>query len=348
MSQLSILSIGAGAIGSYIGGRLIASGQQVVFLEKPEIAGTLKNRGITIHKGQELIKVSDIQVTSSFDQAFSNASYDLLLVAVKAYDTARLIESLLPYKEILPPILSVQNGVENEAQFQAAFGKDHVIAATVTSAIGWRQIGEIVIEKERGIGVAIESELAQRFVQALLKAGFKVKTYPRPEDMKWSKLITNQLANATCAILNMSPAQVLAHPASFKIEIFQIRETLQVMDTLNIRVVDLPATPVRVLVWAIRHLPYQVSQPLFVQFIGKGRGNKMPSLYLDLTAGKEKSEVEYLNGAVVRFGEQARIPTPVNRFLSQTLINIVRGVIPRQTYQNAPQKLLEDCLESIK
>lgn len=74
----------------------------------------------------------------------------------------------------------------------------------------------------------------------------------------------------------------------------------------------------------------------------------MPSLYLDLTAGKEKSEVEYLNGAVVRFGEQARIPTPVNRFLSQTLINIVRGVIPRQTYQNAPQKLLEDCLESIK
>lgn len=348
MSQFSILSIGAGAIGSYIGGRLLLAGQQVVFLEKPAVAEALQKTGLTIHKEHELIKIEKVLVTSSLEQAFSISSYDLLLVAVKAYDTERLIETLLPYKGLVPPILSLQNGVENEARFQEAFGKEHVIAGTVTSAIGWKQIGEIVIEKERGVGLAIENPLAQRFAQALLRAGFKVKTYLRSEDMKWSKLITNQLANATCAILNMPPEAVLAHPASFKLEILQIRETLKVMDALRLHVVDLPATPVRALVWAIRHLPFSVSRPLFIRFIGKGRGKKMPSLYLDLTAGKEKSEVEFLNGAVVRFGERMQIPTPVNHFLYQTLTQIIRGKIPRQRYQNAPQRLLEDCLLTVR
>lgn len=346
MQNLSLLSIGAGAIGSYIGGRLILSGQQVTFLEKPEVAKALEKSGLKIQKGKDTWRIDSIHVTSSLQQALAENKYDLVLVAVKAYDTAKLIEMLLPFKAQLPPILSLQNGVENEIQFRSAFGKERVIAGTVTSAIGWKQVGEIVIEKERGVGIAKENELAERIIYALHKAGFNVKGYPRAEDMKWSKLITNQLANATCAILNLTPAQVLSNPASFQIEILQIRETLAVMAALQIRVVDLPATPVRLLVWAIRKLPFWLSQPFFVQFIGKGRGNKMPSLYLDLVAGKEQSEVEYLNGAVVRFGSQTQIPTPVNLFLQQTLLNLIKGKIPRQAYEHNPEKLLRDCFKT--
>lgn len=347
MSKLSILSIGAGAIGSYIGGRLLLSGQSVVFLEKSEVAEKLQKSGITIHEGNKVRRVEFVRITSSLEKALEEDKPDLILVAVKAYDTKKLIETLLPHKEKLPPILSLQNGVENEILFRHAFGNKRVIAGTVTSAIGWRQIGEIIIEKERGVGIALENELASRLIQSLHQAGFTVKGYPRAEDMKWSKLITNLLTNATCAILNMTPAAVLSDPDSFLLEILQVRETLAVMDALKIRVVDLPATPVRLLVWAIRNLPLRVSQPLFVQFIGKGRGNKMPSLFLDLAAKKPYSEVEYLNGAVARFGEQVRVPTPVNRFLSQTLMNIVQGKIPRQVYAQDPQKLLKDCLKSI-
>lgn len=344
MSELSLLSIGAGAIGSYIGGRLLLSEQRVVFLEKPEIAESLQTSGLTIHKGNESQRIASLQVTSSLQQALSEENtYDVLLVAVKAYDTARLIETLLLYKEHLPPILSLQNGVENELQFGSVFGQDRVIAGTVTSAIGWKQVGEIVIEKERGVGIAMESELAQKLIKALEQSGFLVKGYPQADEMKWSKLITNQLANATCAILNMPPAAVLSHPAGFQLEMLQIRETLKVMDALKIQVVDLPATPVRILTWAIRKLPFWISQPLFVHFIGKGRGNKMPSLFLDYRAGKKQSEVEYLNGAVVRFGEKASVATPVNRFLCQTLMDIVQQQIPRHSYEHNPDKLLEDC-----
>ncbi|RCK76327.1 MAG: 2-dehydropantoate 2-reductase [Anaerolineae bacterium] len=349
MGELSLLSIGAGAIGSYIGGRLLLSGQQVVFLEKPEIAERLKQAGLTIHKGSESHRINSLQVTSSLQQALSaKNAYDVLLVAVKAYDTHNLIETLLPFKEQLPPILSLQNGVENEPLFRSVFGQDRVIAGTVTSAIGWKQVGEIVIEKERGIGIALDQKLARKLIDVLAQSGFNVKGYPRADPMKWSKLITNQLTNATCAILNMPPAAVLSHPASFQLEMLQIRETLNVMDALKIQVVDLPATPVRILTWAIRKLPLWINQPLFVYFIGKGRGNKMPSLFLDLRAGKKQSEVEYLNGAVVRFGEKTGVATPLNQFLYQTLMDIVQERIPRNTYEHNPDKLLEDYRSFIK
>ncbi|MCX8061228.1 MAG: 2-dehydropantoate 2-reductase [Anaerolineales bacterium] len=348
MPNLSLLSIGAGAIGCYIGGRLISSGQQVTFLERPEVAKVLEKVGITIHKGKETLHLDSVQVTSSLQQALEENIYDFVLVAVKAYDTARLIETLIPFKDRLPPILSLQNGVENELFFHAAFGKERVIAGTVTSAIGWKQIGEITIEKERGVGIALQNEFARQLILTLHKAGFNVRGYPRAEEMKWSKLITNQLTNATCAILNLPPVAVLSHPASFQIEILQIRETLAVMDALQIRVVDLPATPVRLLVWAIRNLPFWLSRPFFIQFIGKGRGSKMPSLYLDLAAGKEQSEVEYLNGAVVRFGSQTNTPTPVNHFLHKTLLDIIQGKISRQTYEHDPEKLLRDCLREVR
>ncbi|PWH16181.1 MAG: 2-dehydropantoate 2-reductase [Anaerolineae bacterium] len=351
MYKISMLSIGAGAIGSYIGGRLLLSGQQVVFLEKPNVAESLQKVGLTIYQGKESQRVESLQVLSSLQQALSQEkAYDILLVAVKSYDTAKLIETLLPYKDHIPPILSLQNGVENEPQFRSAFGEERVIAGTVTSAIGWKQVGEIVIEKERGVGIATQtqSELALRLIHAFKQARFNVKGYASADALKWSKLITNQLTNATCAILRMPPAAVLSHPAGFQLEMLQIRETLKVMDALKIQVVDLPATPVRILVWAIRNLPFWLNQPLFVQFIGKGRGNKMPSLFLDLTAGKKQSEVEYLNGAVVRFGKKAAIDTPVNHFLNQTLSDIVQGKLSSQTYEHAPEKLLADCLNSAK
>ncbi len=344
MSKLSILTIGAGAIGSYVSGRLLASGNEVTFLEKAEVAPVLAQKGLTIHRENQMVRIESIEVTSSLHQALATKTYDLILVAIKAYDTPTLIKTLLPYKDQLPPILSLQNGVENEALFRSAFGDNHVIAGTVTSAIAWKQIGEITIEKERGIGIAIECELARHLSNALQQAGFNVKNYTRPEDMKWSKLITNQLVNASCAILDMPPVAVLSHPASFRLEMLQIRETLRVMEAYGIKVVDLPATPVRFLVWAIRVLPFWISQPLFIYFIGKGRGKKMPSLYLDFVAGRQQSEVDALNGAVVRFGEQASLSTPVNRFLTQTLLDLIQGKIPRSTYEHSPHNLLQNCL----
>jgi 2-dehydropantoate 2-reductase len=160
--------------------------------------------------------------------------------------------------------------------------------------------------------------------------------------MKWSKMLTNLLANASSAILNLTPAQIFAHPGLYNLEHQQLREALSVMKKLDLHVVSLPGTPVRLLAFAVKSLPASLSRPLLQRAVGKGRGEKMPSFHIDLYAGRTQSEVDYLNGAVVRFGAQVGVPTPVNRLLNETLLALARGELPRETFALQPEKLLAE------
>ena len=160
--------------------------------------------------------------------------------------------------------------------------------------------------------------------------------------MKWSKMLTNLVANATSAILDMSPAEIFAHHGLYRLEIGQMREALQVMAAEGIKVVDLPGTPVRLLAFAVKHLPLTLSRPLLGKAIGGGRGGKMPSFHIDLHAGRGKSEVDFLNGAVVQAGERTNIPTPVNNLLYEKLRALTRGDIPLDHYRGEPEKLIRE------
>jgi 2-dehydropantoate 2-reductase len=158
--------------------------------------------------------------------------------------------------------------------------------------------------------------------------------------MKWSKMLTNLIANASSAILDMSPAQVFAHPGLYCMEVRQLRETLRVMRAQNIPIVDLPSTPVRLLALIVERLPLSLSRPLLIRSVGAGRGAKMPSFHIDLYAGRKKSEVDYLNGAVVRYGKKYHVATPVNKILNELLLGMTNGSIPREMYAHQPEKLL--------
>ncbi len=67
----------------------------------------------------------------------------------------------------------------------------------------------------------------------------------------------------------------------------------------------------------------------------------MPSFHIDLYHGRGKSEVDYLNGAVVRFGKRYGIETPVNDGLNSILMALTKGKIPLNTFSHNPEKLLE-------
>jgi 2-dehydropantoate 2-reductase len=159
-------------------------------------------------------------------------------------------------------------------------------------------------------------------------------------DMKWSKMLTNLLANATSAILDLSPAEIFIDKRLNRLEVGQLREAIQVMHAQGIEVVDLPGTPVRALAFAVQHLPLEITRRFLVNAVGSGRGGKMPSLHIDLHSGRGKSEVDYLNGAVVRFGKRCGVPTPVNHLLNDTLLELMRGVSPIDRYTNKSEELL--------
>jgi 2-dehydropantoate 2-reductase len=247
---------------------------------------------------------------------------------------------MILYSTWLPPIVSFQNGVENELLLAAALGDDKVIPGTVTTAVGRKGPGEIVVERLRGIGIATNHPLGAALVPVMDAAGLRARGYPNPAAMKWSKLVSNLNTNASSAILNMTPAEIYANPKMYHLEARQLREALRVMRAMNIPVVDLPSTPVRLLARIINRLPEPLGRALLARSIGKGRGGKMPSFHIDLHSGRGKSEVEYLNGAVVRYGRRQHIATPVNQVLTEILMGMTSGAIEKDAYDHRPDKLL--------
>jgi 2-dehydropantoate 2-reductase len=346
--RLKILTFGAGAIGTYIGGSLALAGHQIVFVEQSKVVEELRARGLRLDltldkrrntKAAARVDPSSFIIVSTLEEAFRYGYFDLALFALKSYDTSAALEGIKPFAEKLPPILCLSNGVDNEPAIAAALGRDRVIYGTVTSAIGRRAAGDIVLEKLRGIGIARGHPLSEKLNTAFDEALLNARLYDDAASMKWSKLLTNLIANPTSAILDMTAAEVFANKGLYQIEMEMLRECLAVMEAQKLNVVNLPGTPVRALAFATR-LPMWLSRPLLRRAAGAGRGAKMPSFHIDLYSGRGKSEVEYLHGAVVRAGEKFNVPTPVNKVLTEILMALTNKDIPLEEFARQPEKLL--------
>ena len=354
-SSLNILSFGAGAIGTYIGGSLALAGHHVVFVEQPTVADELRQRGMRLDltlddrrktKEANLLSPQSFVMAGSLEDALKFWPFDVAIFALKSFDTPAALEGMKPFAEKLPPILCLSNGVDNEPMIADAIreasprdGADKVIYGTVTSAIGRRGAGDIVLEKLRGIGIANGNPISAKLVAAFNDAYLNAQLFADAAAMKWSKMLTNLVANPTSAILDLSAAQVFADKRLYQLEIEMLRECLAVMDAQGIEVVNLPKTPVRALAFATR-LPLWLSKPLLGRAAGSGRGAKMPSFHIDLHSGRGKSEVDFLHGAVVRAGEKAGVPTPVNKVFTETLLALTNKEISIQEFAGKPEKLL--------
>lgn len=346
-SSLQVLSFGAGALGTYIAGSLALHGHKVIFLERQQVAEELHESGLRLVIAGKEHTLLDINVVGSLVEALKLGPFDVAIFALKSFDTAKALASLAPYAEDLPPILCLQNGVDNESTIAEVLGSNMVIPGTVTSAIGRRAAGDIVLERLRGMGVAAGHPLSLRLVTALDASGLNARLYKNAASMKWSKLLTNLIGNATSAILDMTPAEIFAHEGLYRLELAQLRECLAVMEAQSIPAVDLPGTPVRLLAFAVQKLPATISRPLLRRAIGTGRGSKMPSFHIDLHAGRGQSEADYLNGAIVRAGLRLGLPTPVNQILTDTLLNLTTGALQIEEFAHQPGRLLAKVPEIV-
>jgi 2-dehydropantoate 2-reductase len=337
---MNFLILGAGAIGIYIGGRLAEAGHGVTFIARPAAAEALRRAGVRVKfKGGEKA-VREVSVFTSPAQAFADGSYDVLVLALKSFDTAAALSELQAVTSAPPPILCLQNGVDNESEIARTFGAERVIAGTVTTAVSLVQAGEIVVERERGVGLALGHALSLQIMEALAGAGFKTRTYPAAGPMKWSKLLVNLIGNATSAILDLSTAELFADRRVFAIERAMLLECLAVMRALKYEVVDLPGVPVRLVAFGLERLPPFLVQPLLGRAVSSGRGKKMPSFHVDLHLRQRQTEVYWLNGAVARHGAELGVPTPVNRILTETLGALSEGRLSKEDFRRKPEALL--------
>jgi 2-dehydropantoate 2-reductase len=274
-------------------------------------------------------------------------TFDFILLTVKTPGTPATVEQLatLPLESAQTYLISLQNGIGNEEQLVAKFGPDKVMAGTITIPIAVPELGTIEVSKAKGgLGLAplYESQPVQDLANALNRANLPTKIYADYRAMKWSKLLLNIVNNATSAILNLPPAQIITRPDLFDLEIEAIQEGLAVMKAQGIEAVSLPGYPVQWLArlastgWLPRSMVRTILRPAMLS----GRGTKMPSLHIDLAAGRSTSEIQALNGAIAQAGKALGIPTPVNQTLTEIFSGLVSGQLSWREYQNQPAKLL--------
>jgi 2-dehydropantoate 2-reductase len=303
--------VGAGAVGTLLGEALRATGCDVAYAPR---------------RSDDVVPVAA----------------DLAIVAVKTYDTDDAIVTL---QRALPAdssatVLTPQNGVGNEERLAAAFGADRIVSGALTVPVERSPDGKVVAANRGGLGLAPVGSTAHNWLlAAFARTTIPVLVARDYRAMKWSKLALNIIANASCAILDTLPERLVRLEGMFELELRAIREAHAVMTALDLAPIDLPRYPVRAL-FGIASLPGPAARILLSRRIAGARGRKPPSLLLDLRAGKGRTEVEALNGAIAAAGAALGVATPVDTVYSRLLLEMSHDVELRAAYRERPDALL--------
>lgn len=335
------LVFGTGAVGGLLGTRLALAGQRVTFLARPRLARVIQDQGIKIIGDGPPGWLQTPTVITALEQAFDSHPPDIILLTVKAYDCQEAAEAIRETTNDPPPVVCFLNGIGNEATLASTIGVEQVIPATSTTAVQMIEPGVLSVERERGYGLASGHPLIPKLHSEMSLAGLNPHLYRDPDRMKWSKLLTNIVTNATSAITGWHPAQILDHPTLFRVEIEALRETVRVMQRKGITPQNLPKVPVGLFGRAIS-LPLSLIQPILRSVVSTGRGDKLPSFNYDIARGR--CEVRWLNGAVVHEGARLGVPTPANHTLTEMMLDLVESRVDPDQYRGRPERLIQRAL----
>lgn len=347
---MRILVIGAGAIGCLLGGKLAQASNTVTLVGRTAFAESVRLHGLQLTDERGEHTIQNVRAVASLADAYdeSNLFYDLAILSVKSYDTANAIAELVAVTppEGLPAVLSMQNGVGNEEAIAQYVDPASIIAGTLTTPVSVLAPGQIRVDRPSyTLALSpwtkqVSTTLFDATHHAFTAAGFSVHNYQRAEGLKWAKLLLNMVGNATSAILDQVPAELYADARILDVELAAWREAFAVMHAARILPINLNGYPLAPLGMLINVTPNAVLRPILRRQASRGRGSKAPSLLLDLRSGKTRSEIDYLNGAIVSYGERLDVPTPINRVLTEIYRRLLENPKERDSWRNQPDQLV--------
>jgi 2-dehydropantoate 2-reductase len=343
--NLNVLIIGAGAIGSLLAFRLVAAGHKVTAVGRPAYVKAVQQRGLLVESGGQATRAGHLEAVENADM-LDGSQFDLVVITTKAFDTAVASVQAQPFVQLGAAALVMQNGVGGIEIAQGILGEHHLYAGVITIPVEVLKPAVIrPLSGRGGVGIAsvVPEQDATWLVELFAQAGFETRSWADWRAMKWSKLMLNLLANAVPAILDWPIERVYANRALYDLERDVLCEARAVTLRLGVKLVSLPGYPVPLLVWMLCMLPSAVTHAIFRRAIASSRAGKRPSLHIDLSRGRDKSEIAFLNGAVVRAGEKLGVPTPINQVLCDTLLGIARGKVKWSAYRGQADQLIRQA-----
>lgn len=303
---MRFLVVGPGAMGSLFAARLQKAGFDVTLLDYiKERAERINDHGIQVEgvTGEYRVKVP----TTAGD-IFQPP--DLVLICVKAYNTREASLNIVPCLKPETGVVTLQNGIGNLEILEEIFGKERVLGGVTAEGATLLGPGEI---RHAGRGETIigpsgkSGSLAGRMVTAFNQAGFQTRAVEDVEDLIWGKLLINVGINALTAITRLKNGRLPELEGTRLIMEEAVKEAVAVVEAKKI------------------NLPYPEPVGKVIEVCRATAGN-IASMLQDVL--KEKlTEIDYINGAIVREGEALGVPTPVNLTLT-SLMQVIQ-----KTYQ---------------
>jgi 2-dehydropantoate 2-reductase len=301
--KLKIGIVGAGALGTLFGERLAGANDVVLLEQKPEVVAAIERDGLSVDGQARKAKASD-DPSDLF-------GVQVLFVFVRATDTLR---ALRPFAAQLNPstiIVTLQNGLGNEEAIKASIGGSIslVIGATTEQALTVapahaRRIGEGTTV----LGSAGASpEVVNRVVRLLQAAGFSASAAYDIRPHLWGKLVANAAINPVAALLDRPNGVLLSEEHAGDVARSLAQEAATVANAMRI---PLPFTD-----------PWS-----YVRTIVEQSADLVNSMLYDLRNGA-RTEIDFINGAVVSAGRRAAVATPYNETL--TALIKAREALPR-------------------
>lgn len=295
---MRIAVMGAGAVGSYFGAKLAASGEDVSFIARGKHLEAMRLEGLKIKSPRE-----DLHVRSGFTSDPEEVGpVDLVLFCVKSYDTEEAAKELAPLVGEKTALLSLQNGVDNADKVAAIWGKDRTLAGVVYIAarvlapgtIEHIARGEIVLGELDGAVSAGTKAVAELFARAQVPS----KISPEIRKVMWGKLVWNAPFCAISCLARATVREIVASDSLLRLAKDCMEEVREAAGSQGV------------------HLSASIIEETIS--LSQALGDFKPSMLQDLEARKPL-EHEAFNGTVVKLLRGAGKKAPVNETFYTTL-----------------------------
>jgi 2-dehydropantoate 2-reductase len=292
---MNVAVVGAGAVGCYYGFLLARAGHAVTLIGRPALVEAVRADGLVL-EGPE--GTASVPARATADGA-GVAGADLVLICVKSGDTEAAGAMIAAHLEPSATILSLQNGVDNAERLADVLGRA-VVPVAVYVATAMAGPGR-VRHNGRGDLILGASEASDRIAAVLTEAGAPTTVSARALDALWGKLIMNCAYNALSALTQLPYGRLVQGEGVVAAMTDVVQECVAVAEAAGV----------------------SVAPDIFdsVMALSTAMADQRSSTAQDLARGRP-SEIDHLNGYVVRKGAALGIPTPANRML-HTLVKLV-------------------------
>ena len=308
---MNIIVLGAGAIGLVFGGFLAKAGHRVVFLGRRKNVSAVKRHGLFIDGlwGNHLIKNIVGYTNLEELKKKEGTSFDLVLLAVKSYDTENMLKAFYEAFANSMPILSLQNGLGNLDKIIQIFGPKWAMAGRVIFGAEMDTPGKasVTVYAEEvivgGVENGIDYQRVTEIADTLTHAG--IPTVPTREIKKyiWGKVLYNSALNGLGAILGVHYGFLREHESSRMLITSIVHEFFSILEKEKIKL-DWPTAGAYL-------------DDLFDRLIPATYGH-FPSMLRDIQ-NRKRTEIDSINGALVEIAQKHGVDVPVN-WLIATLV----------------------------